>query len=165
GKGGGGRRVSLILRKGARTPNEFTAIDLRLRTNEPLSRTAFARAAKTFLFRQAGKREEIAFASFEQKQMELRTSADWVLRPRLRKVPGVAQVLVVGGGRKQYQVLVDPRALLEHDVTLHEVEEAVRESNVSASGGFLERGDRELPTVVLSRLGPGALRVLRQLEQ
>ncbi len=104
-------------------------------------------------------------AASVQRPMELRTLADWTLRPLLRKVPGVAQVVVMGGGRKQYQVLVDPRALLKHEVTLQEVEEAVRESNVSASGGFIVREDRELPVVVESRPGPGSERVLRELAQ
>ncbi len=40
--------------------------------------------------------------------MDLRTTADWVVRPRLLKMPGVAEVIVMGGDRKQYQVLVDP---------------------------------------------------------
>src|SRR5262249_4753390 len=84
---------------------------------------------------------------------------------RLRKLPGVAQVVVLGGGRKQYQVLVDPRALLEYGVTLHEVEQAVKESNPSASGGFVIREDRELPVVVQSRLGPDAAAVMAQLRK
>jgi len=100
-----------------------------------------------------------------KRQMELRTLADWVIRPRLRKIPGVAQVVIMGGGRKQYQVLADPRALLDCGVTLYDVEQALRESNPSASGGFLEQGDGELPLVVKSRLGPDSARVLAQLRQ
>ena len=76
--------------------------------------------------------------------MQLRTYCDWVLRQRLLGVPGVAQVLVIGGGRKQMQVLVDPQALLNYDVTLQEVEEAVRNSNQNANGGYVIRGTNEL---------------------
>jgi CzcA family heavy metal efflux pump len=98
-----------------------------------------------------------------REQMELRTLADWVVRPRLLKIPGMAQVLVMGGGRKQYQVLVDPAALTAYDVTLHQVEEAVRKNNGNASGGYAVRGGGERPIRVLGRLEPG--RVLDELRQ
>jgi HME family heavy-metal exporter len=71
--------------------------------------------------------------------MELRTIADWNVRLRLLKIPGVAQVIVMGGDRKQFQVLVDPEALLRMGVTLHEVEQALTESNQNVSGGYLDR--------------------------
>lgn len=71
--------------------------------------------------------------------MELRTIADWNVRQRLLKIPGVAQVIVMGGDRKQFQVLVDPEALLRMGVTLQEVELALTESNENASGGYLDR--------------------------
>ena len=58
------------------------------------------------------------------KQMDLRTLADWVVRPRLRQIPGVAEVFVQGGHRKQYQILVDPAALLEYGISLEQVEQA-----------------------------------------
>ena len=50
--------------------------------------------------------------------MELRTLADWVVRQRLLTIPGVSQVFVMGGDRKQFQVLVDPDKLLRYGVTL-----------------------------------------------
>lgn len=59
------------------------------------------------------------------KQMDLRTLADWVVRPRLRQIPGVAEVFVQGGHRKQYQILVDPAALLEYGISLEQVEQAL----------------------------------------
>ena len=58
--------------------------------------------------------------------MELRTLADWVVRQRLLTIPGVSQVFVMGGDRKQFQVLVDPDKLLKYGVTLHEVKNAVQ---------------------------------------
>src|SRR5262249_54554170 len=148
--------MRLLLQRDREAGNAFSLTDPRLKDRETgPGGSAFARAAKKVVLWVDRQRHEVTFASLVKRQMELRTTANWVLRPRIRKIAGVAQVIVLGGGRKQYQVLVDPRALLDHDVTLHEVEEALRESNVSASGGFLERGDRELPAVVHSRLGPG----------
>src|SRR5205807_4720312 len=83
--------------------------------------------------------------SFQKQQMDLRITADWVIRPRLLQVPGIAEVLVMGGDRKQYQVLVDPNALLEYDVTLQQVEQAVKGNNLNASGGFTVEGQQERP--------------------
>lgn len=84
--------------------------------------------------------------------LELRTIADWVVRQRLLTIPGVAQVVVMGGGRKQFQVLVDPDRLLQFGVTLHEVEEAVRASNANATGGYLDQGGTELLVRSLGRI-------------
>jgi HME family heavy-metal exporter len=75
--------------------------------------------------------------------MELRTLADWVVRPRLLTIPGVAQVIVMGGGRKQYQVLVDPPRMASLGVTLPEVERALTRANGNAIGGYLTQGPRE----------------------
>jgi HME family heavy-metal exporter len=97
--------------------------------------------------------------------MALRTIADWVIRPRLLKIPGVAEVFVQGGDRKQYQVLVDPAALLEHNVTLQQVELALKESNINTSGGFAVQGETERPIRVLGRLGPESRLVLDDLRR
>ena len=76
-----------------------------------------------------------------QSPMELRTVADWTIRRRLMAVPGVAQVVPIGGDVKQYQVLVDPARMLATDVTLDEVMRAAGGSNRNASGGvFMDRG-------------------------
>jgi HME family heavy-metal exporter len=75
--------------------------------------------------------------------MELRTLADWVVRQRLLTISGVAQVITMGGERKQYQVLVDSQKLLTFGVTLHEVEQALRESNQNAVGGYLDLAAQE----------------------
>jgi HME family heavy-metal exporter len=84
--------------------------------------------------------------------MEVRTLADWVVRQRLLTVPGVAQVVTMGGGRKQYQVLVNPDDLLKYDVTLEDVEKAVAASNENATGGYLNRGGNELLVRSLGRI-------------
>jgi HME family heavy-metal exporter len=85
--------------------------------------------------------------------MELRTLADWVVRQRLLTIPGVSQVFVMGGDRKQFQVLVDPNKLLKYGVTLDEVRTAVERSNRNATGGYLdEQGPNELLVRSLGRI-------------
>ena len=84
--------------------------------------------------------------------LELRTLADWRLRPRLQAIPGVSQVIVMGGGRKQYQVLVDPVRMLKHEVSLHEIEQALVDSNLNVTGGYIDRGERELLVRGLGRV-------------
>jgi len=84
--------------------------------------------------------------------LELRTLADWVIRQRLLTIPGVAQVVAMGGGRKQFQVLVDPDLLLKFGITLEDVEQAVRASNSNATGGYLNQGDNELLVRSLGRI-------------
>src|SRR5210317_883711 len=69
--------------------------------------------------------------------MELRTLADWTIRPRIKSIGGIANVIVIGGDYKQYQVLANPEKLKYYDVSLGELLEKVQESNVNAPGGFL----------------------------
>ena len=75
--------------------------------------------------------------------MDVRSLADWVVRPRLLGVAGVSQVVIIGGEKKQFQVLVDPAKLADHGLTLEQVTEAVAAANANASGGFLERPHEE----------------------
>ena len=76
-----------------------------------------------------------------QPATELRTVADWTIRRRLLAVPGVAQVIPIGGEVKQYQVLADPARMLAAGVTLDEVVRATRGSNANASGGvYMSKG-------------------------
>ena len=84
--------------------------------------------------------------------MEVRTLADWVVRQRLLTIPGVAQIVTMGGGRKQFQVLVDPESLLKFGVSLEQVEAAVRASNSNATGGYLNQGGNELLVRSLGRI-------------
>ncbi len=77
--------------------------------------------------------------------MEVRTVADWVVRKRLLAIPGVAQVVPIGGAVKQYQVLVHPDRLRSYGVTLSDVLRAAESSNAIASGGvYLESGQEIL---------------------
>ncbi|OFV98061.1 MAG: multidrug transporter AcrB [Acidobacteria bacterium RIFCSPLOWO2_02_FULL_61_28] len=75
--------------------------------------------------------------------LEIRSLADWVIRPRLLAVPGVSQITVIGGGVKQYQVLASTDRLRQYNVSLHELEAAVANSNQNTSGGFLVGPNRE----------------------
>jgi CzcA family heavy metal efflux pump len=85
--------------------------------------------------------------------MTLRTLADWIVRPRLLGIGGVAQVTVMGGIMKQYQVLTSPEQLARHDVTLDELTRAVERSNRATGGGFLLKDDRESLIRILGRAG------------
>src|SRR3989441_8820825 len=85
----------------------------------------------------------ISMTSKTTSAMELRSLADWVIRPRLLGVSGVAQVMIIGGETKQYQVLVDPARLADYRLTLEEVAKAAGASNANAAGGFLERPNEE----------------------
>ena len=75
--------------------------------------------------------------------MDMRSVADWTIRRRLLAVPGVAQVVPLGGEVKQYQVLVDPARLAAFDVTLEDAVRAAEGSNVNASGGVFMDGGQE----------------------
>jgi len=89
---------------------------------------------------------EIMFVSLESGRhspLDVRTVADTVVRRRLLAVPGVSQVIATGGGQKQYQVLVDPVELREYDVTLGQVENALRRANRNSSAGFRVAGGQE----------------------
>src|SRR5262245_38624373 len=110
-----------------------------------------------------GRTYDVTFPTAGRQQLALRTLADWVIRPRLLKAPGIAQVVTLGGGRKQYQVLVDPAALQEYEVTLKQVEQALKDNNVNASGGYAVTGGVERPIRVLGRLGPDPRRVLDEI--
>ncbi len=85
----------------------------------------------------------IAIESPRHSPMELRDVADWTVRRRLLAIPGVAQVVPIGGEVRQYQVKVDPDRLRAFDVTLEQVAEALRQSSGNSTGGFTERGGQE----------------------
>jgi cobalt-zinc-cadmium resistance protein CzcA len=68
---------------------------------------------------------------------ELRTIQDWIVKYQLQTVPGVTEVLGIGGFEKQFQVNIDPQALLRYDLSLHEVIARIEENNVSVGAQFL----------------------------
>ncbi|HYN09793.1 MAG TPA: efflux RND transporter permease subunit [Vicinamibacterales bacterium] len=98
---------------------------------------------------------EILFVSLESEAHDaitLRTVADTVIRRRLLAVPGVSQVIVTGGGEKQYQVIVDPAASAHHAVTLTEIETALAASSQNTSAGFRVAGGQEYLVQALGRV-------------
>ncbi|MCH2129669.1 MAG: efflux RND transporter permease subunit [Pirellulaceae bacterium] len=98
----------------------------------------------------AGKPVEVHEAT---SPMQIRTLADWVVRQQLMTIPGVSQVFVMGGERRQFQVLVNPDLLRKYGVTLHDVELALERSNQNATGGYLDdQGANEFLVRVLGRV-------------
>lgn len=75
--------------------------------------------------------------------MELRTIQDWLIRPRLLTTPGVIEVNSFGGFVKQYQVLVDPKKLITHDITLRQVFDALAANNANAGGQYIEHASEQ----------------------
>ena len=83
--------------------------------------------------------------------LDLRTLADWVIRPRLLSTGGVAQVAVLGGDIKEYQVLIHPERMKHYGVTLGEVMAAARGMNTNANGGVIyQYGNEYIVRGVLS---------------
>ena len=75
---------------------------------------------------------------------ELRTIQDWVVKFQLQTVPGVTEVLGIGGWEKQFHVVVDPTALLRYDISLDTVLEAIRSNNLNVVAQFHERNAEDL---------------------
>ena len=74
---------------------------------------------------------------------ELRTIQDWIVKFHLQKVPGVTEVLGIGGHEKQFHVAIDPFALLRYDLTLGEVIERVEKNNLNVGAQFIEKNAEE----------------------
>jgi len=83
---------------------------------------------------------------------ELRTLHDWVVKPQLRKVPGVAEVNSWGGLEKQFHVIVAPEALIKYGLTYEAVATALRENNANVGGGQVETGGQTLLVHGLGRV-------------
>ncbi len=84
---------------------------------------------------------------------ELRTLHDWVVKPELRKVPGVAEVNSWGGLEKQYHVILSPGALIKYGLTYQDVAQALRENNANVGGGQVVTGGQTLLVHGLGRVG------------
>jgi CzcA family heavy metal efflux pump len=85
----------------------------------------------------------ISLTADSTNQMDLRTIADWTIRPRLLATGGVAQVIVIGGEYKQYQVLASPTKMKHYNVSLPELLKASEEANGNSSGGFINQYGNE----------------------
>ena len=90
--------------------------------------------------------------------LDLRTLADWVIRPRLLSTGGVAQVSVLGGDIKEYQILLHHERMKHYDVTLAEVMDVTRNMNANTSGGVIyQYGNEYIVRGVLSTTDVNAL--------
>jgi heavy-metal exporter, HME family len=85
----------------------------------------------------------VAMASDTASPMELREQADWVLRPRLLTIPGVAQVIPIGGEVRQYRVTLNLAQMRSLNVSRAEVETALRQFGSNTAGGFVDQHARE----------------------
>ena len=74
---------------------------------------------------------------------EMRTIQDWLIKFNLQTVPGVTEVLGIGGEEKQYQVVVRPERLLAYHLTLSEIIEAIKRNNLNVGAQFIEKGQEE----------------------
>ena len=94
-----------------------------------------------------------ALVSSRVSPLDLRTISDWDIGRRLLSVPGVASVVSIGGGAKQYQVLLSSDRLWQYGVSVKEVAEAVRKANVNVPGGFLVGAGQERAVTGVGRIG------------
>ena len=98
--------------------------------------------------------------------MDLRTIADWTFRPRLLSTGGVAQVAVIGGDIKEYQILLDPTRMRHYGITLDEVLAVTRNMNRNANGGVLYEYGNEyilrgiLSTTLAEEIGKGVVKTI-----
>lgn len=93
----------------------------------------------------------IGLTSDKTSMQDLRTIADWTIRPRLLSLGGVAQVTVLGGDIKEYQILLSPEKMRHYGITLQEVMNAAQDMNRSSAGGVLyEYGNEYIIRGVLS---------------
>lgn len=75
--------------------------------------------------------------------MDLRSIADWVIRPRLLSIPGIAQVIPIGGQVKQYQILLSSNALRDRNISLEEVQHNLSHLSQNTTGGFINLSNKE----------------------
>jgi Cu/Ag efflux pump CusA len=85
----------------------------------------------------------IALVSDRHDEMTLKTTADWTVRRRLLAVPGVAEVIPIGGETRQYQVIASPERLSAYGISLDQLREAVGASNANAAAGFVTENRQE----------------------
>src|SRR5207245_7903774 len=92
--------------------------------------------------------------------MRLREIQDWVLRPRLLQVPGVADVVTFGGQVRQYQIEIAPQSLDKYRVSVRQLADAVKSNNRNAGGALLDVGQQSMAI-----RGSGLIRSVEDIEQ
>ena len=86
----------------------------------------------------------IVEAPSSMSESEVRALQDWVIRPALRSVSGVADVISFGGAVREYQVRIDPQALKRYGITMDQVSQALASNSANVGGGYVRRGDEAL---------------------
>ena len=94
----------------------------------------------------------VALSSTKHSPIDVRTEADWLVRQRIASIPGISQVVPMGGGVKQYKVIVSPEKLAAHGIGLNEVLQALQSGNENVSAGFFEEQGREYLIYGLGRI-------------
>ena len=74
---------------------------------------------------------------------EVRTIQDWIIKFNLQTIPGVTEVLGIGGYEKQYHIVIDPDALLQYDVSLNDVIDKIKTNNLNVGAQFIEKNAEE----------------------
>jgi len=87
----------------------------------------------------------------ETTALELREIADWAIRPQLLSIAGVSNVIVMGGGRKQFQIKVDPEKLNSKNISLEALVENVKHLSENTTGGFVDRDKKEFLIRIIGR--------------
>jgi heavy metal efflux system protein len=87
---------------------------------------------------------EFVLSSDRHTPMELRTYIDWELSKKIKSIPGVIEVNSIGGEAKEYQVIIDPRNLVIHNLTLSEVYEDIKNANMNTGGGYIIKGKEQV---------------------
>lgn len=84
---------------------------------------------------------------------DLRVIQDWIIKPQLRNVPGVAEINTIGGFAKQYQIAPDPKKLAAYKLTLNDLVAALERNNANIGAGYIERGGEQLLIRAPGQLG------------
>ena len=87
---------------------------------------------------------EFILTSDRHNPMELRTYMDWEMARKLKSVPGVIDINTIGGEVRQYQILIEPRRLASHNLTLSTILQRLRIANANVGGGYIMKGNEQL---------------------
>ncbi len=112
-------------------------------------RGALPRGVEPFLTPAASLMGEIVLVGVSSRDdktlpRDVRTLADWTIRPRLQSIPGIAEVLNMGGGIKQVQIMPEPQRMAAHGVTFEELATAAKEASGNTTGGFINSSTTEI---------------------
>ena len=86
---------------------------------------------------------EFVLTSDRHSPMELRTFIDWELSKKIKSVPGVIEVNTIGGEAKEFQIIIDPRNLVTHNLTLSKIYEKIKSANTNTGGGYIIKGKEQ----------------------